>query len=185
MADKAAENVTDETRLQAIREFVTARRKAAAAAALCSQIVQKYKKLGVNPAALRQIAKMRDQDPDEVLETQREVVRMSALLNMPMNQEDLFPGDEAPLPTQVQVEQSAWEAEDAGYLAGKAGRAIDSSPYNHQPGSELFVKWRDGWQKGQEAIAYEMGPDTKQASDERRPRGGRKKDATDPAEGTA
>lgn len=186
MADKAAENVTDTTRLEAIREIVTAKRRAAVVAAECSAIVRKWNKAGVHTKAAQIVAKLRDEDPEEVVELIRELVRMLALVQIPVEQAELFP-EEGALPSKVIEEQSEWEAEDAGFLAGKAGRPIDDSPYNHQPGSALFVKWRDGWDRGQAAIAYSMGPDAKQATDERRPRGRprKEKNVEDPAEGTA
>lgn len=193
MADKATENVTNETRAEALREYVQAYREAQRASGKKAKVLQKWAKAGIPAEVLKEAVKVRDMDPQEVMDLDREKARMKALIIPEYSKTmDMF-GDklDTSLKGSAATEMSAWEAEDAGYLAGKAGRPIDSSPYNHQPGSELFVKWRDGWQKGQADIAYEMGPEAKQASDERRPRGRPRKEPApektveDPVEGTA
>src|SRR5262249_14540887 len=35
-----------------------------------------------------------------------------------------------------------------GYNSGKAGGRIGANPFAHQPGSEQYTRWRDGWSDG-------------------------------------
>lgn len=36
-----------------------------------------------------------------------------------------------------------------GYNSGRHGATLESNPFAHMPGSEEYVRWRDGWEDGQ------------------------------------
>jgi hypothetical protein len=155
MPTEAQSNVTDETLLEALAELRPLRRAAQAASGKYSKGLAKWAKAGVDRKAVQAAMAARDLDHEEVKETQRQTIRLMALINMPLTEADLFGG--APIPTKIVEQVSLDDVFDVGYLAGKGGRGLDDNPYNGEPGSERFIRWRDGWQQGQLENAYPAG----------------------------
>jgi ribosome modulation factor len=58
------------------------------------------------------------------------------------------------------------DADQRGYIAGKAGQTTDSHTYPE--GSELADTWRRGWQQGRAAQAAQMGDNARAANPSRK-----------------
>ena len=109
------------------------------------------KAAGINLQAyklVRKLAKMERGDAERLI---RDVLLYSKFLDLGLgDQLDLFGGQEnsalAGLTAQVVSEHKGWEAERAGYEAGKTGEPSDNCP--HQPGDELHQRWMVGWHDG-------------------------------------
>ena len=171
----ASNNVTDKTRLEVVQQVREIQRKQRQLSGQLTQVKQKAKAMGINVKGMLRALTARDQDPDELIEEEREFIRFSALFNLPTKQVDLFPDGERVADPKVDQDVATFEAYDAGYLAGGAGRSIDDNPYSGSPGSETFVQWRKGWDAGQASIAYRADGGETQGSTERRPRGNKRK----------
>lgn len=101
-------------------------------------------------------------DPDEVAASLATEVHYLSLLGLnTVTAERIFARD-ARITEKTQTEEDRYDAEEAGHKAGRRGEKIDSNPY--EPGTELYVVWREWWGKGQASIAAEMGPGDRMSS---------------------
>jgi hypothetical protein len=120
----------------------------------------RFKVAGEDVAAMVAMIRESRRDPDEAIAHERARLRYGRMRNIPFVPGDLFADHEGIHP--VPMSHDPWLAEDSGYRAGCGGAAYDTNPY--EPGSELFVIWREWWQRGQEYIARRMGPDGEQVT---------------------
>lgn len=163
-------NTTDETIAEAIRDVLPLKRQAAAASGKLSKAYSKWEAAGVPRKALQEALKKRDVEKDEVVSDLAMQLRILKVMNITIDQGDIFPRDALSVKDKIREEMTMVDVEDAGYAAGKAGRPVADNPYNDKPGSEYFITWRDGWEKGQLENAMPNGDGPKTANTERRPR---------------
>jgi ribosome modulation factor len=120
-----------------------------------------YKQLksdGHDVAAMRTAIKYKKLDTDTAVNNIQATIRYSGLLGLPVSPETLFDGIDFAVTERTQANNDIWDAEEGGYQAGRHGIKIDECPYN--PGTELFVQWREWWHKGQKAAVMAMGSST-------------------------
>ncbi len=122
--------------------------------------VKAAKSAGLSTKLLLEALAARARDPDELAAEQQQRARYFAWLALPVGtQAALFAGAADDALTEPQsTEQALWEADDAGYRAGRAGHPRDETP--HPLGSVFHVEWDKGYLRGQAFIAAEMGPDS-------------------------
>lgn len=113
---------------------------------------QAAKASGVNLKAYlltKKLSKMEREDAESLI---RDALLYARLLDLGLfAQEDLFPalGDNSAflgLTSKVMGEHRAWEAEQAGYEAGKLDDPLDNNP--HPVGTELHQRYVVGWHNG-------------------------------------
>lgn len=121
---------------------------------------------GINTAAAREAIKATKLDLDVVESDLRDTLRYMAIIRVPVSKEKLFDWSDA-VTSKTEHEDSLWEADDAGYRAGRHGVRTEDCPPQFKPGSELYVHWLESWHKGQAAIAREMGEHVKPANPSR------------------
>ena len=133
---------------------------------------KRMKSAGINLAAFKLATSITKLDEGEAASELKDTLDYMRLFRMPMTQADLGFTDGEPT-VKVVREDDLWDAEEAGFRAGRHGEKIEACPY--PTGSELFVTWRAWWGKGQAQIAKELGPNARVAtpSRERPPRQGR------------
>ena len=159
-------NVTDDTRIEYLRRATVARQDAETYHAIYRNVLKAAKKAGLNTKEMVRAMGDKRRDVDVVTTDIKDHIRFLSLLNMPVTQTSMFEAAAPPVQEQDRGDQSAWFANQAGYLAGKAGRIVDECP--HVPGSEEDQAWRRGWNRGQEHLALtSLGGNRKQASDAR------------------
>jgi len=166
----AASAISNDEVLACLREYESQKRVCDSENGVLRNIVKRHKAAGVNIPALMATCKARKREPMEVVAELREQIRYMSLRNIPVARETLFDGWTPRVSEKSRDEEDIWTAEDSGYRAGRHGVDISENPYS--PGIELHAAWLKWWQKGQAAIARELGPDTEQApaSRIRRPR---------------
>lgn len=142
-------------------------------------ILKRAKAAGVDCDALLAALRAKKRDPDEVRIALRNALRYSGILapGAKLTQDDLFGLDERPLNNKVRGEMGAWDADQAGYEAGKAGGQLDDSPY--PAGSEAQAHYHTGWSRGQAVIAERMGEHARKADTGRTKRRGKAAAAND------
>lgn len=145
------DNEIEETR-DALKSLVGQRRSQVKAA----------KKAGVPTDALLRAIAQRNKDQDEIIRDEREWVRMRALLNMPIDQIELFPNDLSfrAVDDEERNEQLVFGAEQMGYAGGKNGHLIDNNPFHQSAESEQFSAWVSGWHRGQAHLAKGLNQPT-------------------------
>jgi hypothetical protein len=140
--------------------------------------VKAAKNAGVDTKALLAGLQMRKRDPEEVMAEVKNGLRYLAFLGLPIGaQAGLFSNDGEiadQLTDTERAQQAEWEAQVAGYSAGRAGQHRDANP--HPPGTPHHVAWDEHYLKGQAAIAAEMGPGVTPISEGRRQRQGNPED---------
>jgi len=158
-------NCTDETRLDFYKQALIAKIAHESAAATAGKKLAQYRsvlkeaaKAGVDSEAIANQLKVRFQDPDDVLRAERERLKMMELTGfIPGLLDKLTDGYNVYQPTRKEQETlKAAVAYDEGHYAGRRGHSVDGNP--HSPGSQGYVRWREGWHDGQAAIAAEMAP---------------------------
>lgn len=153
--------------------------EAAAKRGVITGIKKAAAKAGVDVRALERVVAEAVMDQDEILAAERAYIRMRAVLNMPILQDDLFPAAAA-APTMSPEEaerQALHQAGQAGYMAGINGHDIDKSN-PHTTGTEPWVKFREQWHAGQAHLAKGLGTG-------RRPPTQRERRTMDPAPAAA
>jgi|GEM_PF-5195831 len=134
-----------------------------------SSIKKAAKKAGVDMKALVRVVDEMVRDHDEVVAEERAYIRMRAVLNIPVYQDDLFPQD-APLPVLSDDEaakQALHQAGAAGYMAGLNAHDINAAN-PHPQGTEEWVKWREQWHAGQAHLAKGLMPKRAARTDRQR-----------------
>lgn len=105
--------------------------------------------MGTDLAALKFVGKLAALPQDEARSALRNVILYAAWLDLGLgDQRELFDlnSDLAGLTGRVVNEHRDWEAERAGYEAGKADTPLDAN--THTPGSSEYERWVVGWHDG-------------------------------------
>lgn len=139
--------------LEHFRKLANLKRELAQVQSAVQLGFKKAKAAGINPDILKAVLKARKEEPAQIEQNMRDFFRYALWLEMPIGtQPNLFAAsDDAPRPTErAKAEQKEWEARDAGFDAGVAGRAHDTNP--HVPGTLLHQAWASGHSKGVEHI---------------------------------
>ena len=126
---------------------------------------ENFKAAGGDLNAMKIVDHLQGLDDAEAELRMRETLRYAAWLGLEIGtQIDMF-GDapQVDLTASVASQHREWEAEQAGYKAGKAGEPIDNCP--HSGGSPYFVRWRQGWNDGQAALAATLKPNDDETAD--------------------
>jgi uncharacterized protein (UPF0335 family) len=149
------------------------------------------KKAGFNTKALKDAIASREQDAAVVASEMSDRIEYLHYMGIkvPGFQPDLFAGGERPtadgLSEKEREDEALWTAKQAGYATGRAGGGRGDNP--HLQGSQHYVEWDKGYQRGQEHIAREMGPDARKPNTEKKadtPKaGGRRAKAGNPEDG--
>jgi hypothetical protein len=160
----AATNVTDETKLSFFRralktkqEHERAHELATAALGEHRAVLKAAKKAGVDQAAISRVLRERMLDPEEVLKSEQEYLRMKAISGAPLRlQDDLLGGPTLDLSSADKEKIEEEKAYDDGVFAGGAGH--NRSTNKNAPGSSAFDAWDRGWLQGQKQIVSGMAP---------------------------
>ena len=156
----AAQPSNDES-LDWMRQIQTQQRKCDEENGVLRNLWKRAKAAGENIKSMRETIADSRLDPTVAVANMRDKTRYMVLRKMPVTQEALFSWEEH-VTEKTAAAEDIWEVEETGYKAGRAGAKIDDNP--HLQGTEFFVVWRAWWEKGQAAIARELGPDARQAS---------------------
>lgn len=162
-AAKPGDNVTDETRMEALGECSATYAEVQelsdqlkTARSEHSNALKKWKGRGVVIEALKRAIKDRLLDTAEVLQELHEYTRLRALQNWPTIQQelvDLWTEIDIPDAQQEEIKRQRWH--DDGSFAARNGTPRDGN--QHPAGSEAFQAWDRGWLNNQERIAKAMG----------------------------
>jgi ribosome modulation factor len=178
----AGSNVTPETKANWMRKYITAKRDVDTYVAMLRNVVKGAKKAGVKTKPMIEAVKDSEMDLPDIITNTREYLQFLSLRNMPVTDQDLFPAADQKeiIAKQRSDDDRAWEAGDAGYEAGKAGRKIEEC--QHQPGTLEFDAWRRGWGVGQEhLVKSSFGAPEVVASAAKTRRGGKRAAEATPA----
>lgn len=148
-----------------MRQYQTQKRRCEEENGVLRNIVKRAKSDGINTKEMIAVVALSKLDPDQVQADLRDRVRYMALRRMPVIQVELFGGLDVTLTPSSQQKDDLWDAEEAGYRAGRHGASRDDCPY--PPATEMYVHWVEFWFKGQAAIARELGDNAKIASTSR------------------
>lgn len=159
----AGDNVTDDTRMQALAECTATNAEVQqladelkTARSEHSNTIKKWKARGINTSALKRAVRDRHLDPAEVLLEQHEYIRMRAVQNFPTIQQDLMAmWTEVDLGAEQKAEIQRQRWRDDGSFSARGGMARETNP--HEGGSEGHQSWDAGWLDSPERIAAEMG----------------------------
>jgi len=169
VSETVRSNVSNETIQEWMREYETQKRVCDVEQGVLRNIRKRAKADGVNLAALTAVSRARKMDPQEAVAELRDTTRYYALRNIPVSRETLFDGWTPRVTEKARELDDVWDAEDAGFQAGRHGTDIAECPY--EIGSMLHAEWLSWWHKGQESRSKELGPDATQApATRRRPR---------------
>jgi len=157
------ENITDETRLQALEDctesYIAVQKASEELKTIRSEHssrLKRWKQNGITIESLKRAIKDRMLDPDEVIREEHEYCRFRALQNMPTIQQDLMALWAQPMDVdqarQDEIQRNRWR--DDGALAGRNG--VDRAANPHEQGSEAHQCWDLGWLHSPERIAKEM-----------------------------
>lgn len=110
---------------------------------------------GVDIDAMLRVLKAAKQDPDKRRLDMENFIRIAKIMDVAIGtQLDLFGFD---VPAQVATDNAKHSAMRAGQAAGKRGEhRVDSNP--HDPASELYVSFDNGWMKAQSAMVMDLAP---------------------------
>jgi ribosome modulation factor len=119
---------------------------------------ENFKAAGGDLNAMKIVDHLQGLDDAEAELRMRETLRYAAWLGLEIGtQTELFgSAPQVDLTASVASQHREWEAEQAGYKAGKASEPIDNCP--HSGGSPYFSRWRQGWNDGQAALAMTLKP---------------------------
>jgi hypothetical protein len=148
-----------------IRQYRSQRRVCDEENGVLRALVKRAKVEGVNTSALIALVRATKRDPDAVTADLRDFIRYANILKMPLKQADLFDGWHVALTPSSRAADDLWEAGDLGYKNGRHGHPLTDSPY--PPGTPLHDAYIAYWQKGQAAIARELGERGEQITAER------------------
>ncbi len=123
---------------------------------------------GVPTAALLAAMREKKMDPDAIALRDREMVRMRALVGVPMNQLDMFSALQPEQPKEAAEIVSEADADAAGFSAYNGG--AERGDNLHKPGTMLYQAWDRGWLRGQEETAGRMGGGESKAASARKSR---------------
>jgi hypothetical protein len=168
-AHESRSNVPNELILRYQRDYATQKRKVEEETGVLRALLKRAKGDGINTKQIVATYQASKLDPTVVVQDLRDFVRYLGLRSIPVAPQDLFDNLDLQVSQSEAVTHENWQAEQAGYTAGKIGAPLDDNPY--PAGSELFGKFRTGWQEGQAALARQMGEKEKVADASRDPPG--------------
>lgn len=173
--DQAATNaLSPDAKAGWMRQYQTQKRRCDEENGVLRNIVKRAKADGMPIKPMIAAVAASKLDPDEVIRELRDTVELMTIKRIPIAREDLFNWD-VELTDKTRAEDDLWDAEDAGYRAGRGGNTLGDCPY--PPGSELHVGWTREWHTGEAAIGRELGGNAKPASaSKQRPRRARQVD---------
>lgn len=148
-----------------IRQYRSQKRRCDEEQGVLRNIIKRAKSDGINARAMIAAVNATKQDPEVIAADLRDQIRYMGLIHLPVSQGQLFEGWDDAVTAKTQHEDDLWDAEDAGYRAGRHGVPSEESPY--AVGTELHVHWLSEWHKGQASIARELGENVKRASSAR------------------
>jgi hypothetical protein len=161
LTNYSPEMIDNDAAQAGMREYATQKRRCVEENGVLRAILKRLKSDGLNTRSIINAVNVSKLDPEEVRNQLRSDLHYMALRNMPVTQSDLFEGQSYETTAKTQEQEQQWEAEDAGYKAGRHGAKIEDAPY--PPGTELHVRWLEFWHKGQAAIARELGDNARVA----------------------
>lgn len=124
-------------------------------------VLRRAKAAGLDTKIMLDTMRLKRRDPDELNSNQIRRVTYAAWSGSPFGtQAKMFEAlDASDDLTEAELHaRKMWDADEAGYRAGRSGQDRTSSN-PHPLGSEYHVAFDLAWVKGQAAIAEEMGPD--------------------------
>lgn len=154
-----------------MRQVRTQKRKCDEENGVLRNIYKRAKAEGANVKAMRAAIAATKLDPDEVKQNHRDQIRYEGILHIELHQSDIFTDFDLSVTEKTAHQDDMWDAEDKGYRAGRHGVKVEDCPY--LAGTELHVRWLSEWNKGQAAIARELGPNVKMADPSRKRAAGR------------
>jgi len=125
-------------------------------------LYKQAKAAGENVAQMRRAIAATKQDSTTVITDERDLLFYMRLRNIPVTADAIFTF-EVEAGTE---EDQLWDAQQAGYEAGRAGVPTEDCP--HEPGTERYAEWHSGWREGQHALGRGLGPNTRAADSSRR-----------------
>jgi ribosome modulation factor len=159
--DQTQSSASNDSAAEWMRLYRTQRRKCDEEQGVLRNIVKRAKTDGMNTKAMIAAIAATKLDPEVVAADLRDEIRYMTIVRIPIHQAELFDGWDETVTQKTTQQDDLWDAEDAGYRAGRHGAAVEECKY--LPGTELHVHWLEHWHKGQAAIARELGQDVKQA----------------------
>lgn len=121
-------------------------------------IVKAAKKEGIpTEAAIEALRTKKRRGSEEARIFMRDLIRSMALANMPLSQQDLFDGWNVGVSPGVKAEAELWDAERAGFQAGRHRMDLADCPFS--AGSEQHAVWHREYRKGEMSRVSE-DPDT-------------------------
>src|ERR1700733_3106616 len=161
--DQAGSNTAgNDSAVNWMRQYRTQKRLCDEANGVLRNILKRAKSDGMDTKAMINAVKATKLNPDEVVAGLRNEITYLGLLHVKMTQSDIFENFDLTVTEKTEREDDLWDAEDAGYKAGRHGVKVEACPYT--AGTEHHVHWREFGHKGQHAIAAELGPDVKMAN---------------------
>jgi ribosome modulation factor len=167
-APSAGSNVPPETILHHVHELARSRRKVDEANSEHRLKVKRAKEDGVPTEAVLESIQWSKLDPEVRRQKIIDRIRVEAA-RFPQSAEaipDLIAKMDVRVSERMRYTDTLFDAEQRGYVAGKAGQAADSHKYPE--GSELADTWRRGWREGQSAFAGQVGPNARAANPSRK-----------------
>jgi ribosome modulation factor len=153
-AEAAAMNVNPDDIAACFSDYSALRSDIARLQQKIAATLARYEKLGVDPRAIKHAYAQASKDPAEVAAEHRrngDYLRLLDLITVEANGQTSFAdGIAAGAPAKLSAEAAEKvflaRVYNDGYNSGLAGGKIDACV--HGPGSEAFVRWRDGWSDG-------------------------------------
>jgi hypothetical protein len=156
--------VPPETVLEARREISISKDALSQAQTDHRNVCKRWQGKGINTKALIEIILLRQKETETVIAHFRDVFRYGRIEKAAFAEQlNLFNAVKDTEPTgKAREEHAEFEAQEAGYIAGRRGFGQDANP--HQPGSKMHPVWVKAWTRGQAHIAKQLGKNAKVAT---------------------
>ncbi len=128
-------------------------------------VYKKAKKAGLLNGEIQWYVNNQHRDPEDITREFAGINRIAKIMELPVGtQLGLFQDgetvagkvDKKKADTASSYIAKLQAAEDAGYRAGRGGKAKDTNPHNLD--SPPFVRWNVGWGRGQAEVLQDFGP---------------------------
>ncbi|CAB4144687.1 hypothetical protein UFOVP469_45 [uncultured Caudovirales phage] len=168
-APSGTSNLTPETFLEVYGQWRLAKRGHDETSTAVARVGKKMADVGIDKAAFQMFEKLSKLEADEATTLLKTVIRYGSWAGRGFaTQQDMFAGLAIEQPKEsARAEHAAAEVENAGYVAGWKGEKADINPFDPAaPDSPNYVRWMDGWNKGQAAkVQHVMGGDDSDEAD--------------------
>lgn len=165
-AEPGSNTISNDEEAEFLRLYRQQKRVCNEANGVLRSLLKRAKAAGMDTSEITAAVSIKAQmETEEAAAKLKTRLRYLSLLNMPISADSLYDGFGTQVTSKTEEADQAWEANDAGYRAGRHGAPIEECQYPHE--SPLGIEWNAGWRRGQRAIAAEMGPDTKSADTSR------------------